>query len=375
MGNKIVGWGPTIREINYLSELFSSVVHIAPLHREPAPDSSLPYSSSNIQFREVPFAGGNSFLTKFGILGVLPAYLRAFHEEACKADVIHVRCPANISLTALLWMTAHSHPSIRWVKYAGNWHSYKQEPFSYKFQRNYLMHNWHKGIVTINGRWPKQPSHVYSFYNPCLTEEELAEGYKIAVSKEIGEPVNLLFVGRLEKGKGVDRALRVAGLLKARGVPFHFDMVGDGPERLGYEKLAADNDVRDSVVFQGWMPKMALAKFYAKSHLLILPSLSEGWPKVISEAMAYGVVPMASAVSSIPQILGELNVGRALPLDDTAFANKIIEYAENPKIWRQHRDAAILGAPHFSYKKYQEAVAHLLHINLEQSLTQASEIS
>ena len=366
-GSTVVGWGPTIREIDYLSELFTAIVHIAPLHPGPVPDSSLPYSSKNIRFRAVPSSGGENLPSKIGILKAFPAYFHAFTEEAAKADAIHVRCPANISLAALLWLTLHRHPQDRWVKYAGNWHPEGNEPLSYRLQRYYLLKNLHHGAVTINGRWPGQPPHVHSFYNPCLTAEELIEGRKAAAVKEIGEPINLLFVGRLEKGKGVDRALRVAGLLKKAGVPFHFDMIGDGPERLAYEKLASENEVKDFVDFQGWMPKMALAKFYAKSHLLILPSLSEGWPKVISEAMAYGVIPLASEVSSIPQILEELHVGQALPLDDTVFASKIIEYAENPKVWSRHRDAAVLGAPHFSYKKYQEAVTRLLHIPLSKS--------
>ena len=43
-GNAIVGWGPTIREIDYLAQVFDRVVHVAPLHPEAAPASSLPYT-------------------------------------------------------------------------------------------------------------------------------------------------------------------------------------------------------------------------------------------------------------------------------------------------------------------------------------------
>ena len=65
---------------------------------------------------------------------------------------------------------------------------------------------------------------------------------------------------------------------------------------------------------------------------MIFPSsCSEGWPKVLSEAMAYGVVPLAGAVSSIPQILAEVGTGRALPPNDVAeFASAVREYANDP---------------------------------------------
>ena len=359
-GSEIVGWGPTIREIDYLAELFSSIVHVAPLHNDSAPESSMPYSSKNVRFRAVPFAGGDSFSTKLQILKVIPTYLKVLDEEAAKTDAIHVRCPANISLTALFWLMFRTQPLIRWVKYAGNWHPEGREPSSYKLQRYYLARNWHRGVVTVNGSWHNQPSHVQSFYNPCLTEEELMEGREVAASKEIGEPINLLFVGRLEKAKGVDRALRVARVLKERGLKFHFDLLGDGPERSFFERWTEEHNLSNHVKFHGWLPKQDLPRFYSQAHLFLLPTLaSEGWPKVLSEAMAYGVVPVTSSISSIPQILRELNVGTALPLDDAAFEEAIQYYIDNPFEWKRQSDRAVSGAQRFTYRNYQKAVSQL----------------
>ena len=41
---RLVGWGPTVRELDYLSELFDEVVHVAPVYGEAAPGSALPYT-------------------------------------------------------------------------------------------------------------------------------------------------------------------------------------------------------------------------------------------------------------------------------------------------------------------------------------------
>src|SRR5258708_1765036 len=102
---KISGWGPTVREINYLAGLFSEIVHIAPLHAGPAPSSSLAYKAENISLCHVPPSGGPNLINKLGILKILPSYIAIMLREFKKADVIHVRCPANISLIAIILLS------------------------------------------------------------------------------------------------------------------------------------------------------------------------------------------------------------------------------------------------------------------------------
>ena len=45
---RIVGWGPTVRELDYLAEMFAEIVHVAPVYDEPPPDSALSYASVGI---------------------------------------------------------------------------------------------------------------------------------------------------------------------------------------------------------------------------------------------------------------------------------------------------------------------------------------
>src|SRR5690606_32026939 len=90
-----------------------------------------------------------------------------------RADFIHVRCPANIGLLALARLIRAPQP--KWFKYAGNWRPARREAWSYRLQRWWLNRGWSGGTVTVNGRWPNQPPHVRSFYNPSLTAETLAD--------------------------------------------------------------------------------------------------------------------------------------------------------------------------------------------------------
>jgi glycosyltransferase involved in cell wall biosynthesis len=359
----ITGWGPTVREIDYLAQVFHEIVHIAPLHPGPVPSNVLAYTSERVRLRLVEPAGGNTLREKIGILGVAPHYAMTIMQEMRTADLVHLRCPAAISLVALCIISLFPQPGWRWVKYAGNWRPSTPEPWSYAFQRWWLKKGLHRGIVTINGRWPDQPEHIYSFLNPSLSEAETREGRKAGERKELNLPCNFLFVGRVEAAKGVGRLLQVAEGLKKRDLPFILNLVGDGPERPAFARWCREHGIDSQVNFRGWLPRPALGDFYARAHFLLFPtSASEGWPKVLSEAMAYGAVPLAGAVSSIPQILAETGAGAALPpFDIDAFANEVLSYVAHPDRWKVASRAGMAAAPKFTYKHYLNELCRVFH--------------
>jgi glycosyltransferase involved in cell wall biosynthesis len=366
---QIVGWGPTVQEIDHLAEIFDQIRHVAFLYTERAPDSSLPYSSDRVSLVPVPSSGGQGLRGKLGILRMSPRYLRTIRNELPGADVVHVRCPANISLLAILWLTFVRHPRTRWVKYAGNWRPDGRGAFSYTLQRWWLNADLHRGLVTVNGHWPAQPKHVHSFMNPCLTEQELRDANRLTAGKQLTDPIRLLYVGRIEGPKGVGRALEVLSGLQRQGLSATLDLIGDGPERQAWEERAKALGVSHRVTFHGWLPRPALAPLYARSHFLVFPaSSSEGWPKVLGEAMAYRVVPIAGGISSIPQVLKQLGVGRTFRPDDVqGFTEAILCYVAHPARWEAETENGARSANVFSYATYMTAVRRLLGIHEQQA--------
>lgn len=355
-GGELAGWGPTVREIDALAGLFDSVVHVAPLHAGPAPPSALAYRSERVRVRVVEPAGGERWRDKLAILGRAPRWARAIARELRDADVAQVRCPAGISLVALGVLSASARPVRRWAKYAGAWRPAAPDAWSNRVQRWWLERAW-RGVVTINGAWPGQPAHLHSFLNPCLTDEELSEAQEPGLRKELARPLRLAFVGRLEPGKGADTAVRVI----ARLPDATLTVAGDGPERARLERLAGDTGAGARIRWLGALPRQAVGDVYAAAHLLLLPSRSEGWPKAASEAMAYGVVPLAGAVGSIPELLGRFGTGRALdPSDVEGFTEAIRWYAEHPETWKEESRRGLRAAEQFTYSRYLEAVERLL---------------
>jgi glycosyltransferase involved in cell wall biosynthesis len=303
-------------------------------------------------------------VAKLGILAKTPRYIREIRRVLKTADVVHVRCPANISLLAVIVLCFVREPKVRWIKYAGNWSPTDGDPTSYRFQRWMLRGKRHRAQVTVNGEWQNQPPHVHSFQNPCLTAEELKQGHSAACAKSVESPVRLLFVGRVETPKGAGRALEIAAKLVQSGLRVQLDLIGDGPEREAFEQQSRDLGFGDCVNFHGWLPRTSLEPFLRQAHFLLLPtSASEGWPKVLSEGMAYGAIPLAGDVSGIDQTLSKYGIGAAVPASDIdGFCREIERRLANEEAWKEEMLRCCHAANEFSYDNYLSRVSALLHL-------------
>src|SRR5690554_227300 len=205
----IVGWGPTISELNHLAEDFEEIYHVAFLHAGTPPPSSLPYTKDNIHFIPLNPVGGKGIGAKMKIVGNIPQVLKTVQKTLKKVDVFQLRTPTGIGVFLIPYFTLFSKKK-GWYKYAGNWNQ-ENPPLGYALQRAMLKRQ--KRTVTINGRWPKQPKHCLTFENPCLTETERAEGLEISQNKKFEAPYTFCFVGRLEDAKGVQRIIDAFGKL------------------------------------------------------------------------------------------------------------------------------------------------------------------
>jgi glycosyltransferase involved in cell wall biosynthesis len=223
--------------------------------------------------------------------------------------------------------------------------------------------------VTVNGAWPRQPGHVHSFLNPSFTLQEARQAFSSTKNKPLDRPVRLLFAGRLSQGKGAVRALRVLAELARRGIDARLDFAGDGPCGETLRRLTVELGLEGRVGLPGWLSQTELHSLYRRAHFVVLPSISEGWPKVLSEAMAFGAVPVAGAVSCIPRVMAQIGAGAALPPDDIdALAGAIESLVRDPARWDAHRRNGYASAHLFTYETYVDRVRQLLALDPARSI-------
>ncbi|MDI6807244.1 MAG: glycosyltransferase family 4 protein, partial [Candidatus Aenigmarchaeota archaeon] len=93
------------------------------------------------------------------------------------------------------------------------------------------------------------------------------------------------------------------------------------------EYLIDKYKVRKKVELLGKIPFFKLPEFYSAADLFVLPSLSEGLPKVVLEALACGTPIVATAVSGIPEIIEHEKTGLLVPPTDYLALVNAIKYA------------------------------------------------
>ncbi len=294
---KISGWGPTIREINHLAKDCESLIHLAPLHAGQPPQSSLSYNYQNISYQALKPSGGHG-LEKLSLIRNAFYNLKLIHKHTADADWIQFRAPTGIGVYVLPYLKFFSNKKY-WVKYAGNWVD-PQMPFGNRLQKFWLKHLAKDVKVTLNGHW-ETDQRFLAFENPSLTSAEYQQSQQaVAVkSNPCEQGWRLCFVGALNEHKGVSiilEALQKCPLAiksKIKAIVF----IGDGSDKESYMKTASYIGVKCH--FLGFLDKAAVFEELRQSHALLLASKSEGFPKVIGEAMATGCVPISSNVSCI----------------------------------------------------------------------------
>lgn len=352
----VMGLGSTTRELDHLASLTSELVHVAPLHLGPPPSTALAPTAGNVRLVPVPPAGGDTVRAKLAAVTSIPRWAATIGRELAGADVVHVRSPAGISMVALAVLAVRRQPRHRWVKYAGNWQPTGPEPRTYALQRWWLNRGLARASVTVNGSWSDQPPWVHTFDNPTLTGEEVDRGRLVAQKKPPTPPLRVVFAGRLHQAKGVDRAVEAVLALRARGVQATLDVVGDGPLRSWVEDRCAA-DAPEAIRLHGSLSRRHLEALLSASHVFLLPSTAEGFPKVVAEAMAFGCVPVTSGVGSLTQTLGETGGAIVVP-DDGSWTDALHGLVDD----RRRSDLVRVGltaVERFTYDAYLDRVRRM----------------
>jgi glycosyltransferase involved in cell wall biosynthesis len=147
----------------------------------------------------------------------------------------------------------------------------------------------------------------------------------------------VLSAGRLSQEKAVPDLIRAAGLL--RDLPVHIIVVGDGPEHANVKAAAAQAGIANRVRLMGHVKDVT--PYFAVADVLALPSLSEGSPNALLEAMMAGVPVVATATGGIPEMVSnEVSALLVKPRDIEAMAHALRRVLTEPETSARLKTAA-----------------------------------
>ncbi|NVJ86769.1 MAG: glycosyltransferase family 4 protein [Algoriphagus sp.] len=333
------------------------LIIVAPLSKKEPSPIDLPYLQDNIKFISIP---------EFNILGtknllrsifLLPVILFKIARGMFLCDHIHLRCPGNVGLLSSFVQIFFPFKN-KTAKYAGNWDPKSAQPWSYRVQRKILRSELltKNMSVLVYGEWLDNTKNIIPFFTASYLESD-----KRAFNKpDMDDKIRLIFVGGLFSNKNPEIALKVCSFLKAKNIRIELVFCGDGPE---YSKLLALRDsleLKDEVKFLGNVSAERVRDEFIQAHFLIFVSDSEGWPKVVAEAMWWGCIPITTPVSCVPQMLGYGERGFLTQKDSKTISNIIEDSLMDPNSLFLMRNRAIAWAHQYTLEKFEREIKKLL---------------
>lgn len=115
-----------------------------------------------------------------------------------------------------------------------------------------------------------------------------------------GNPLRIATTSQLKPDKGHTGLMIALARLKAAGHAFHWDVAGTGQSQEALHAQARSLGLSDCITWHGWTQDVR--SILRRADIFALPSLSEGLPNTLLEAMAEGLVPVARNVGGIAEV-------------------------------------------------------------------------
>ena len=178
-----------------------------------------------------------------------------------------------------------------------------------------------------------------------------------------GKPI-IGTIGSLKEEKGLDVLLRSLSGLVQRYPHIQLCVIGDGPLRVSLEEEARQLGIGDRVHFPGIVADVR--PWLAVFDLFVTPSIREGLPTVLLEAMAMGCPVIASRVGGVPEIIRDGENGLLVPARDSALLEEAIGQLAGSSEMRTRMGEA--GRRRVAEEFAQERMLKLLEEEYEQLL-------
>jgi glycosyltransferase involved in cell wall biosynthesis len=274
-------------------------------------------------------------------------------REVNAAGAVHVPIPGDVGTIGMLVAFALRKPLC--VRHCGNWQR-RATPAEALWRWFMERAGGRRNLMLATGGMDEPPSpwhpHIRWIFSTSLTERELAA---CALERDNPAP-RLILVGRQERGKGTEILLDAAWELSGELPDLTVDVVGDGSALNEFRARAASLGLRDRVRFHGKVDRTRVIELLQGAGLFCFPTASEGFPKVVLEAMACGLPVITTRVSVLPFLIGAdcgvILEERGAP----ALAEAVRRCLRDGDAYRRMSRAAIARARQYSLERWRDTI-------------------
>lgn len=247
-------------------------------------------------------------------------------------------------------ITAFTSSTIKKINVIHGESYFPVNPF-YRFLLNSVARERYDFTIVVNEMLtiiPEKLGVKYAIVKPGINLEQFNTA-KHQIDLQDGS-IKIGFIGRVVKEKGLFELLKAYKLLRQKYRNVQLKIAGDGKALLPLQKKAGELGFSNDIKLYGEVSSPEL--FYREIDILVLPSITEGLPVTILEAMASGIIVVASNVGGISEIIKNKQNGLLLEsCKPDVIANAVENLINNPALCKELVSNANETIKNYSDKK------------------------
>jgi len=290
------------------------------------------------------------------------AKLRKYLRE----NKIHILCTHDYR-TQFIGFWAVRNTGSRWMAFSRGWTSENLKIILYNLLDKMILRFADHLVAVSHSQKQKLkkwlvPGDKISVVHNAINPENFLHIEKTDMKKEFGFPDDsLVYIsgGRFSKEKGMTYLVQAAIKAISRNARLRFVLFGDGPDLASIREAISQSGNDDKILCPGF--RSNFISYLKGSDFFINPSLSEGLPNVVLEAMATGIPILATSVGGVPEIISHQKNGYLVPPGnvDSLATGIIFLSSEEDRVREYAMKARKSIDARFSFEKQNEKLISL----------------
>ena len=347
-------------QMEAISELFEKTTLIVPAEKLSGQSGLMPLKGRNLEVVALSAVKGHGIRRKLAVPLWVLKNVRIIWGEIRRADAVHTPIPGDVGTIGMLLTLVMRKPLL--VRHCGNW--FVQRTLAERFWKwSMEFFGGGRNVMLATGGSSKAPSarnpNLKWIFSTSLRREQMKHAKPRRLPSD--GRIRLVIACRQEERKGTDVVIESLPAILETFPHASLDVIGDGSLLSELRQRSADLGLKDKVRFHGRVSHSKVIELFGQGHLFCYPtSASEGFPKVVLEALASGMPVIATRVSVLPQLISP---DCGILLDSAARAElafAVIEIVSDDTKYAEMSAKAIESAAHYCLENWRDYIGATL---------------
>ncbi len=343
-----------------ISELFAKTTLVIPSENSASLNGASPLKGRNLEVVPLSVPGGSGLRRKLGIPLWIIRNGKIIWSEVKKADAVHTPIPGDVGTIGMIFALLMRKPLF--VRHCGNW--FVQRTVAERFWKwSMEFFGGGRNVMFATGGSSEAPSRCNSsvkwIFSSSLRREQIAGSKSLTLPTD--GKIKLAIACRQEARKGTDVVIDSMPDILRAFPNASLDVIGDGSLLPTLKQQVQDLGLNDKVTFHGKLEQAKVISLLKQNHVFCYPtSASEGFPKVVLEALASGMPVITTKVSVLPELISS-GCGVLLDSPSSAELSKaVIDVCSNPNKYEEMSTKAIETAQKYSLEDWRDYIGKTL---------------